>query len=123
MYAVFSSETRELLLSSVDLYEAIDSLTWPARKAMFRDAKEVADPHSLGDPRYDVQCRLDGSREVIHIGIKAPESRPGNQDAERSSQVRESLLQRSPVLRERVAQNRIELCVSVVDDVEVAWGV
>jgi hypothetical protein len=116
--AVFSPQTGKLLLSAVDLYEAIDALAWPARGHVFRDAREVVDPHGLGDARYLVESESIGETEHIHLRVQARPDRDCDCDVIRARLLRDDLLGRSPLLMRQVYSGATQFEVSVVDELE-----
>ncbi len=122
-FSVLSGDSREVLLSAADLYEAIDVLPWPARRAVFRDAWDVDDPHSIGNPRYNVEYKSNGSKEWLLVRVGALETRSRDEDSERAHQVYQNLLSRSPALRQRIAGDKLTLSVSIVDELDSHWHV
>lgn len=120
-YSVVSERRNEVLLSAVDLYEAIDCLPWPSRKAVFRDAYQVVDPHGLGDARYKVEHRTDNEKDYIHVRIRARETADDDTNDEQARQVYNRLLNQSTILRDRIATDAAELKISIVDQLDSYW--
>ncbi len=122
-FGVISQSSRDVLLSAVDLYEAMDLLTWTCRTPVFRDSRAVIDSHALGDPRYYVESKVEGRTEVVLLSIQAPANRERTLDHARAREVHEDLTRRSPNLKDRIVDGSVKLNISIVDQLEEMWAV